>query len=86
MTTYGWNLEDPVDYDLTTYRNGWHYDVVNGCDGWVIYTPHGNWVHDGTQWNHERFSRSLRGKPGAVSREEARLFAESLIDRHEGRK
>jgi hypothetical protein len=83
---YGWNLEDPEDYDLTTCRSGKHYDIVYGVDGWVIYTPFGNWVHNGSIWLHEVNSRSARGKKDAVTREEARRFAEQLIDLHEGKK
>lgn len=71
-------LEDP-ESDLTTTIEGKSYDVVNGVDGWVIYTPNNQVVHDGVQWLVGEKNPSLRGKPGAVSRDEARLLAEVFI-------
>lgn len=82
---YGWNLQDPEDYDLCTSRRSGYYDVMNGVDGWVVNTPYDRWVHDGKKWQKDSKSASLRGVAGAVTRKEAQLFAEFLIDEIEGR-
>ena len=76
---YDWEgLEDP-DYDLHTAIEGKSYEVVNGVDGWVIYTPTKRVVHDGVQWLVGEKEPPLRGVPGAVTRDQAREMAENLI-------
>lgn len=56
------------------------YDIVNGADGWVVYTPAERWVNDGTGWiKGAREGIPLRGVRGAVTRDQARRFAEQLI-------
>jgi hypothetical protein len=84
MKNYGWNLEDPEDYDLCTRRKSGYYDVCSGVDGWVVHTPNGTWAFDGRSWQHGKDSAPPRGVPGAVTREEARVFAEQLINQVEG--
>jgi len=74
------DLKDPPDYDLAGYVRGRiMLDVVSGVDGWTVKTPTECWAHDGTQWVSGPKNAPPRGKPGAVTREEARLFAETLI-------
>lgn len=65
--------------DLSTRRADGYYDVIHGVDGWVVSTPTSRWVHDGTRWVEGPKEPPLRGIPGAVSREDARRLAESLI-------
>lgn len=85
MKKYGWNLKDPPDYDLTTRRRSGSWDIVSGIDGWTVYTPHERWSHNGIEWHSGPFNAPPRGKVGAVTREDARAFAESLIDEAEKR-
>ncbi len=84
MKDYGWNLEDSQDYDLCTRRKGGYYDVIFGVDGWTVKTPHDCWVHNGKAWQQGNPVAPPRGVPGAATREQARKFAEQLIDQHEG--
>ena len=72
-------IEEP-DYDLCYKVDGKYYEVLDGVDGWVVYTPTERWVHDGQTWSGAHKDRAPeRGKRGAVTRDEARLFAETLI-------
>lgn len=85
MKNYGWNLNDPPDYDLCTKRRSGYYDVTHSMfDGWRVRTPQGCWAHDGTNWHLGSDVAPPQGKPNGVTREEARLFAEKLIDQIEG--
>ena len=71
-------LEDPT-FDLCLLRSDGYWDVVNGVDGWVIYTPTERYVHDGKQWiGGPKSIPPMRGVVG-VSRDEAQRFAEELI-------
>lgn len=69
---------DDTEYDNLCGKDkcGYYWDVVNGVDGWVVYTAfRSRYVHDGISWKESSFARGL---VGAVSREQAKLFAESL--------
>ena len=81
MSKYKWNLEDPEDYDLCTRQKLGYYDVVFGVDGWAVRTPKGCWAHDGRGWQYGPSSSPPRGVVGAVTRDQARIFAEKLIDK-----
>jgi hypothetical protein len=79
------DLKAPKTHDLVGYVRGkLVLDVISSVDGWVIYHssrpgPRDRWVHDGTQWVLGDIYNLLRGMSGAVTREEARLFAETLV-------
>lgn len=73
-----WNgLRDPYS-DLSIKRCNGYYDVITGVDGWIVTDPFGNrWVYN-DQW------ATTFNRPSAATREEARLFAETLIRKNEG--
>ncbi len=72
------------DSDLVARRRGGLYDVVHGVDGWVVLTPRqGRWAFNGTEWTQGTSAVPTRGKMGAVSRDQARKFAELLIAKDE---
>jgi hypothetical protein len=76
----GLGPKDEPDCDLTVKRRDGRYDVVSGINGWVVLTPVFRWTHDGRDWSYNLHDAPPhRGMPGAVTREQARLFAESLI-------
>ena len=85
MKNYGWNLDSPPDYDLCTRRPSGYYDVMDGVDGWTVKTPFACWAYDRRGWVYGTFAAPPRGIPGAVTRDEARIFAEKLIDAAERR-
>jgi hypothetical protein len=73
------------DGGMYTHRRAGMYDVTWGVDGWVVYTPHDAcWAYDGHEWIDGTSVRPPRNKPGAVTLDEARLFAERVIARDEG--
>jgi hypothetical protein len=74
------------DGSMYTRRRAGIYDVGWGVDGWVVLAPGGTrWSYDGREWIEGTSSRPPRGVPGAVTLDEARLFAERVIARDEGR-
>lgn len=83
MRAVRWSGIEYADYDLCARRRGGIYDVVRGVDGWVVYTPgHGRgrlrWLFDGARW-------SMDIPKSTATRDEARVFAESMIREAEGR-
>lgn len=77
----GRGLKDGPHADLCTLRPEGYYDIVRSdSDGWTVLTPFVRWSHDGAKWQaNSKREPPLRGVLDAVTREEARLFAESLI-------
>jgi len=74
-------LSDP-QYDLWVRRPEGTYDVVSGVDGWVVFSPFACYAYDGARWAKGTSASPPRGKPGAATRDEARIFAESIIRNH----
>lgn len=74
-----WIGIDIPQSDLSIARQDGHYDVVNGTDGWVVYTPHARYAFDGKCWVKGTITAPARGIIGAVSRDDARKFAETLF-------
>jgi hypothetical protein len=79
--------------DFITHRRHGMWTVGYGVDGWTVSTPEkdpaiwapdGSWAHNGTEWICGPKHAPPRGVKGSVTLEEARLFAESLIEKREG--
>jgi hypothetical protein len=75
-------LTDGPEYDLCVKRPEGYYDVVSGVDGWTVITPFARYAHDGERWIAVPIAAPPRGKPGAVTRDDARVFAEAIIRNH----
>lgn len=73
---YGWNLDDPEEYDLCTKINGSYYDVIHSVNGWRVSTPFHNWAFVKEQWVKDW---NLQFQSTAT-REQARIFVEKLIE------
>lgn len=74
-------MSDP-ESDLCVRRPEGYYDVVSGVDGWTVSTPFACYAHDGSRWAKGTAAAPPRGCPGAVTRDEARIFAESILRNH----
>ena len=73
---YGWNLDDPEECDLCAKINGSYYDVISTRDGWRVSTPFHVWSFHNDSWVQDYDRKFL----STATREQARIFAESLID------
>lgn len=64
------------EYDLCGTTASGYWDIVNGIDGWVIYTPsRARFVNNGREWIN---SSGARGAVGAVTRDQAKTEAERM--------
>lgn len=76
-----WSGLDSPDNDLCVLQKDGYYDIVNSCDGWAVMVPGGGrYAHNGREWVRGTLHSPPRGVPGAVTRDEARVFAESLMN------
>jgi hypothetical protein len=82
MSKYAWEIIPKPNDDVFVVRGNRRYEIFWGINGWVIKTHRGTWAHNGDCWVSSRLS-TPSGLPGAVTREQAILFAETLISSDE---
>ena len=84
-TNYNWMPVPHPTGDIYVVRGNRRYYVRFGINGWVITSHNGYWAHDGERWVCSRLA-CPKGYVGAVTREQAVKFAESLINKDEVRR